>query len=48
VSVKWSDIDLAVWGIPAAAFYEAVAAVTGLDAEFCIDLLDPESCSSLP
>lgn len=41
----WSDIDLAAWGIPADLFYSAVARVTGLSAEFKVDLLDPESCT---
>ncbi len=40
----WSDIDLAAWGIPAARFYAAVAAVTGLSAEFKVDLVDPDFC----
>jgi predicted nucleotidyltransferase len=42
---RWSDIDLAVWGIQHDEFYRAVAAVTGLDAEFQIDLVDAEHCS---
>jgi len=40
----WSDIDLAVWGIPSDSFYSAVAAVTGISASFKIDLIDPETC----
>jgi predicted nucleotidyltransferase len=40
----WSDIDLAAWGIPPGAFYRAVAAVTGLSAEFKVDLVAPEDC----
>ena len=40
----WSDIDLAAWGIPPDAFFRAVAAVTGLSAEFKIDLVDPQDC----
>ena len=42
---RWSDIDLAAWGIPADRFYHAVAIVTGLSEEFEIDLLDAEDCS---
>jgi predicted nucleotidyltransferase len=42
----WSDIDLAIWGLPAHQFYRAVAAVTGLSSEFKIDLVDAESCST--
>ena len=40
----WSDIDLAVFGVPADRFYAAVAAITGLSAEFKIDLVDAETC----
>jgi len=40
----WSDIDLAAWGIPPDQFYTAVATITGLSAEFKIDLIDPEFC----
>ena len=41
---RWSDVDLAAWGIPDDCFYAAVGAVTGLSAEFKIDLVDPEDC----
>lgn len=41
---NWSDIDLAAWDIPPNRFYQAVAAVTGLSANFKIDLVDPETC----
>lgn len=40
---RWSDIDLAAWGIPYNRFYKAVAAVTDLSREFKIDLVDPDS-----
>ena len=40
----WSDIDLAVFGVPADRFYGAVAAVTGLSADFKVDLVDAETC----
>lgn len=39
-----SDIDLAAWGIAPDRFFAAVAAVTGLSANFQIDLVDVESC----
>ena len=42
--LPWSDIDLAAWGIPAEQYFRAVAAVTGLSAEFKIDLVDPADC----
>jgi len=35
-----SDIDLAVWGIPPALFYRAVAFVTGYSPNWSIDLID--------
>ncbi|MFN3983629.1 MAG: nucleotidyltransferase family protein [Caldilinea sp.] len=40
----WSDIDLAVWGIPPERFYSAVAAVGELSPSFRIDLVDPAAC----
>ncbi|KAF0108584.1 MAG: nucleotidyl transferase domain-containing protein [Anaerolineaceae bacterium] len=40
----WSDIDLAARGIPPKRVYEAVGAVTGLSAEFKIDLIELETC----
>lgn len=40
----WSDIDLAVWGIPKERFFAAVAAVTASSKDFKIDLVDPEMC----
>jgi len=40
----WSDIDLAAWGIPAEAFYRAVAVVTGISSEFKLDLVASEDC----
>ena len=42
----WSDIDLAVWGVPKERFFAAVAAVTALSREFKIDLVDPDMCRS--
>lgn len=41
---RWSDIDLAAWGIPDDRFYAAVGAVTGLSPEFKVDLVDPTVC----
>jgi len=40
----WSDIDIAARGILPTRFFEAVGAVTGLSAEFKIDLIDLETC----
>jgi predicted nucleotidyltransferase len=42
----WSDIDLAVFGIPTDRFFAAVAAITGLSAEFKVDLVDAEACKA--
>lgn len=41
---QWSDIDLAVWGIPDQKFYAAVGAITSLSTEFKIDLIDALEC----
>ena len=41
----WSDIDIAVWGIPAHQFYQAVAAATGISPDFEVDVVDAEDCS---
>ena len=40
----WSDIDLAVQGIPPNRFFEAVGAVTGMSTQFKIDLTDMDTC----
>ena len=39
-----SDIDLAVWGIPAEDFYRAVAFASGCNSEWKVDLIDAEDC----
>ena len=44
---RWSDIDLAVWGLPPERFYAAVAAVTNISAEIAVDLVDAEQCSQV-
>ncbi|QGP92258.1 hypothetical protein MGLY_16280 [Neomoorella glycerini] len=41
---RWSDVDLAAWGIPDDQFYAAVGVVTGLSEKFKVDLVDPEAC----
>jgi uncharacterized protein len=43
---RWSDVDLAVWGVPPARFYEAVAAVTSIHVDIPVDLVDAEQCSA--
>ena len=42
---RWSDVDLAAWGIPPERFYAAVAVVTSLCADILVDLVDAEQCS---
>ncbi len=42
---RWSDIDLAVWGIPPDQFFKAVATVIDLNLDFKIDVVDPTCCS---
>jgi len=39
-----SDLDLAVWGLDAAQYYEAVARVQDAGAPFEVDLVRMESC----
>lgn len=39
-----SDLDLAVWGLDAAEYYEAVARVQDVGAPFEVDLVRMESC----
>ena len=41
---RWSDVDLAAWGVPPERFYEAVAAMTSLSTEIAVDLVDPDQC----
>ncbi len=41
----WSDIDLAVWGVPPERFYGAVASVTSLCTDIPVDLVDGGACS---
>ena len=42
----WSDLDLAVWGIPPDRFYAAVAAVSETNSEIGVDVVDPEHCGA--
>ena len=43
----WSDVDLAVWGIPADRFFRAVGAVQDLGAGtgYNVDVVDPAECN---
>lgn len=42
---QWSDIDLAVWGIPNSDYFKAVAYTSGYSNIFKVDLVDVEDCS---
>ncbi|MDE0555520.1 MAG: nucleotidyltransferase domain-containing protein [Candidatus Poribacteria bacterium] len=44
---KWSDIDLAVWGIPNDKYFRAVAATSDISGLFKIDLVDFENSKEL-
>ncbi|HIC88969.1 MAG TPA: nucleotidyltransferase domain-containing protein [Anaerolineae bacterium] len=41
---RWSDLDLAVWGIRPEDYYRAVSKVLDMTTEFKIDLVDVTSC----
>ncbi len=42
---SWSDIDLAVWGIPAAKFFKAVSFASGISDVWRVDLVDTQDCT---
>lgn len=44
---QWSDIDIAVEGIPHESYYKAVAEVISLSPEYKIDIVDILDCSPL-
>lgn len=44
---KWSDIDIAVWGIPSEKYFRAVWEAEDISRLFEIDLVDVESCKGL-
>lgn len=41
---RWSDIDLAVWGLHPEDTWRALAAIGSLDPEIPIDLVDMDCC----
>lgn len=41
---KWSDIDLAVWGV-SSEYFRAVAFASGFSDLFKVDLVDADDCS---
>jgi predicted nucleotidyltransferase len=42
---RWSDIDIAVWGIPADQTFRAIGAVMDLDSSLELNLVDVNTCS---
>jgi len=42
---RWSDIDIAVWGIPADQTFRAMGAVMDLDSSVELNLVDVNTCS---
>jgi len=40
----WSDVDLAVWGLAPAEYFEAVARVLDIGGEIKVDLIMAERC----
>ena len=44
---KWSDIDIAVWGIPSDKYFRAVWEAEDISRLFKLDLVDFESCKRL-
>ena len=43
---RWSDIDLAAWGIPPVDFFKAVSFATGFSKIWKVDLVDGGDCSN--
>ena len=44
---KWSDIDIAVWGIPADRYFSALWQAEEISGLFKVNLVDFENCNSL-
>ncbi|PMQ01807.1 MAG: DNA polymerase subunit beta [Dictyoglomus sp. NZ13-RE01] len=42
---EWSDIDIAIVGIPDDLYFKAVAEILSMSEDFDIDIVDVESCS---
>ena len=42
---RWSDIDIAVWGVPADRTFRAIGAVMDLDSSVELNLVDVNTCS---
>ena len=41
---QWSDVDLGVWGVSPADYFEAVARVLDVGGEIKVDLIQAERC----
>lgn len=41
---RWSDIDLAVWGVAPEVFFRAVAFACGVSTKWKVDLVDGQDC----
>jgi len=41
---SWSDIDMAVWGVPPADFFKAAAKIMDVSPEFEVDVIAGECC----
>ena len=41
---EWSDIDIAIVGIPDNLYFRAIAEITSISEDFDIDIIDVESC----
>ncbi|MCY3551548.1 MAG: hypothetical protein OXH39_13890 [Candidatus Poribacteria bacterium] len=44
---KWSDIDIAVWGIPNDKYFRAASVTSDISGLFKVDLVDFDSCKGL-
>ena len=44
---KWSDIDIAVWGIPNDKYFRAVSVASDISGLFKVDLVDFKDCKGL-
>ena len=42
---RWSDVDIAAWGIPSDQTFRAIGAVMDLDSSLEINLVDVNTCS---
>jgi len=43
---RWSDVDIAAWGISSEDTFKAIGAVMDMDTDIEVNLVDIESCHS--